>query len=132
MARERRAAVFALAGAATAIVSIPLAAATGPPYLSFGSLSPWIVTYAIGLFTALFATPFLIHSRLSGDLEADARWERALLWWGLVSLAVLGAALLCGLPSGFDTGALGGAVGLVGMVEALLVLATLGFWLLSN
>ena len=83
---ERRAALFVVAGAATAIVSIPLAAAGGPPYLSLDSLSPWLVTYAVGLFAALFATPFLIHARLGGELEADARWERAMLWWGAVAL----------------------------------------------
>ena len=37
---ERRATLFVVAGAATAIVSIPLAAAAGAPYLSFGSHQP--------------------------------------------------------------------------------------------
>jgi hypothetical protein len=129
---QRRAALFVAAGAGVAIVSIPLAAAAGPPYLSFSSLSPWLVTYAIGLFSALFAAPFLIHSRMGGELEADARWERALLWWGAVALAVLGASVICGLPSGFDSGSLGGAIGIVGVCEAILVLATLVFWLLSG
>jgi hypothetical protein len=129
---QRRATLFCVAGTAVAIVSIPLAAAAGPPYLSFGSLSPWIVTYAIGLFGALFATPFLLHARVAGTLEADARWERALLWWGAVALGVLGASVICGLPSGFDTDSLGGAIGLVGICETLLVLATLVAWLLSG
>ena len=132
MSTGRRAALVVAAGSAVAIVSIPLAAAAGPPYLSFSSLSPWLVTYAIGLFGALFATPFLIHSRLGGELEADARWERALMWWGAVSLGVLGASVIFGLPSGFDTGTLGGALGVVGICEAVLVLATLVFWLLSG
>ena len=116
---DRRPALFVLAGAAVAIVAIPLAAAAGPPYLSFSALSPWIVVYAIGLFCALFATPFLIHSRLGGRLEADARWERAVLWWALVAICVLAASVVCGLPSGFDSGSLGGAIGLVGVTEAL-------------
>ena len=132
LSQARRTALFVVAGAAVAIVSIPLAATAGSPYLSFSALSPWIVTFAIGLFAALFATPFLIHSRLGGTLEADARWERALLWWGAVAVAVLGASLLCGLPSGFDTDALGGAIAIVGVCEALLVLATLVVWLLSG
>ena len=132
MPADRRASLFVVAGAGTAIVSIPLAAAGGPPYLSFGSISPWLVTYAIGLFAALFATPFLIHARLSDDLESDARWERALLWWGAITVGVLAASALCGVPSGFDTDALGGAIGLVGVIEALLVLGTLIFWLLSD
>jgi hypothetical protein len=128
----RRAAVFVVAGAATAIVSIPLAAAAGPPYLSLDSLSPWIVTYAIGLFAALFATPFLIHSRLGGTLEADARWERAMLWWGAIAVGVLGASVICGLPSGFDADALGGAIAIVGIADAGLILATLVAWMLND
>ena len=129
---ERRATLFVVGGAATAIVSIPLAAAAGPPYLSLDSLSPWIVTYAIGLFAALFATPFLIHARLGGELEADARWERAMLWWGLVAAGVLAASVICGLPSGFDSEALGGAIGIVGIVDAGLILATLVAWMLND
>ncbi len=129
---ERRPLLFVLAGTAIAIVSIPLAAAAGPPYLSFDALSPWIVSYAIGLFCALFATPFLIHSRLGGTLEADARWERAVLLWGAVAIGLLGASIICGLPSGFDSGSLGGAIGLVGITEAVLVLATLTVWLISG
>lgn len=130
--RERRPALFVLGGASVAIVSVPLAAAAGPPYLSFDALSPWLIGYAVGLFGALFATPFLIHSRLGGALEADARWERALVWWAAVAFGVLGGSLLCGLPSGFDPGSLGGAVALVGLTEAVLVLVTLSVWLLSG
>jgi hypothetical protein len=129
---ERRATLFVVAGAATAIVSIPLAAAAGAPYLSFGSINPWLVTYAIGLFASLFATPFLIHARMGGELESDARWERAMLWWGVVAFAVLAASVICGLPSGFDTDALGGAIGIVGVVDAGLILATLVAWMLND
>jgi hypothetical protein len=65
-------------------------------------------------------------------LEADARWERALLWWGAVSVAVPGLGLLCGLPSGFASNSLAGSIGLVAVVEAVLVLATLLVWLVSG
>jgi len=129
---ERRPLLFVIGGAGVAVASIPLAAAAGPPYLSFASLSPWVITFAIGLFCALFATPFLIHARLGGELEADARWERAVLWWGAVSVGVLAAGALCGLPSGFAGDSLGGALGLVAATEAVLVLATLVVWLLSG
>jgi hypothetical protein len=129
---ERRPLLFVLGGVALAVLSAALAAAAGPPYLSLGSLNPWIVLFAIGMFAALFATPFLIHARLGGELEADARWERALLWWGAISLAVLGLAVLVGLASGFDSGVLAGAIALVAVTEALLVLATLVAWLLSS
>jgi hypothetical protein len=119
-------------GAGVALVSIPLAAAAGPPYLSLEALSPWLVTLSIGLFAALFATPFALHARLSDQLERDARWERALLIWGAVALGVLGAGLLCGLPSGFDSNSLFGSIAIVAIAEAIMVLATLVIWMVSN
>ena len=131
-AGDRRPIGFLFAGAAVALASVPLAAAGGAPYLSLSELSPWIVTFSIGLFTALFAAPFAIHRRISGLLEDDARWERALLLWGAVSLAVLGIGLLLGLPGEFGSDSLAGSLGLVCVVEAGLVLATLIAWLLSN
>lgn len=129
---ERRPALFIAVGLATTVVSVVLAAAAGPPYLSVEELSPWIVTLAIGLFCALFATPFAIHARLSGELEGDARWERAVLLWGAVALGVLAIGLLCGLPGGFDSGSLAGAIGIVAVTEAVLVLATLVVWMISD
>ncbi len=129
---DRRPVTFIVLGAAIACISIPLAAAAGGPYLSLSELSPWIVTFAVGLFIALFATPFAIHGALGDLLEADARWERALLLWGAVSLGVLGLGLLLGLPGGFGADSLLGSLGLVCVVEAVLVLITLVLWLLSN
>lgn len=121
-----------VAGLAVAAVAIPLAAASGAPYLSLSELNPWLVIFAIGLFTALFATPFAIHSRLGGLLEDDARWERAVLLWGALAAAALGIGLLCGLPSGFASDSLVGAIGVVIVAEAVLVLGTLLIWLLSG
>jgi hypothetical protein len=129
---DRRPLLFLVGGVATAIASVALAAAAGPPYLAIESLSPWIVSFAIGLFCALFATPFAIFGRIGGALEADTRWERAVLWWALVAVGVLALAVLCGLPSGFDPDALGGSIALVAGTEAVLVLATLVVWLLSS
>ena len=124
--------VVLVAGGAVAAVAVGLAAADGAPYLSFERLNPWLVVFAIGLFTALFATPFAIHRTIGGMLEADARWERALLWWGAVALAALALGLLLGLPSGFGSDSLAGSVGLVICVEAVLVLGTLVAWLISG
>jgi membrane protease YdiL (CAAX protease family) len=124
--------IYLFGGLAVAAVSVALAAAAGGPYLSLDALNPWLAVFAVGLFVALFATPFAIHRGLGGLLEADARWERALLWWGAVSLGVLGLGLLCGLPSGFDSDSLAGSIGLVAVVEAAMVLATLVVWLVSG
>jgi hypothetical protein len=131
-ADARAPALFVVAGAAVAVVAVSLAAADGGPYLSLEALSPWLVVYAIGLFVALFATPFALHRRIGGLLEADARWERALLWWGAIAIAALALGLLLGLPSGFAADALAGSIGLVTGVEALLVLGTLAVWLISG
>ena len=129
---DRRPATFLAGGLAAALVALALAAVAGPPYLALSGLSPWIVVFAIALFTALFACPFAIHQRLDDSLEGDARWERALLWWGAASLGMLAIGLLLGLPSGFSSTSLAGSIGLVAVVEAVLVLGTLVLWLLSN
>ncbi len=131
-ATDRRPLLFLVGGVAAGVISIAFAAIAGGPYLALDSLSPWIVTFAIGLFCALFATPFVIYGRLGGELEADARWERAVLWWALVAVGVLVVAALCGLPSGYDADTLGGAIALVAGTEAVLVLATLVVWLISG
>lgn len=125
-------ALIAVSGAAIALVSIPLLAAAGRPFLSLDSLSPWLVTYAIGLFAALFAAPFAIHRRLGGLLEADARWERAILSWAALTAAVLAGGVLAGLASGFDADSVAGAIALVTIAEAVLVLATVVVWILDN
>jgi hypothetical protein len=130
--RDRRWVLAGVAGGAVAVVSIPLAAAGGAPYLSLDSISPWLVTYAIGLFVALFAVPFLIRERLGDSLASDASWERALLWWGAVALAVLALGAICGLAGDFGSDSLAGSFGLVAAAEAVLVLVTLGAWVVSS
>jgi hypothetical protein len=132
MRERRRPSEFVALGGAVAAASIPLALAAGPPYLSLSSLSLWVVVYAIGLFVALFAIPFAIHSGLGGQLEGDARWERALLLWGGVALGTLALGLLFGLPSGFASDSLAGSLGLVTVIEAVLVIGSLVSWLLAN
>ena len=129
---DRRAGLAAVAGAAVAAASIALAAAAGGPYLSLDHVSPWLVTFAVGLFAALFATPFLIRDRLGGMLEEDARWERALVIWGAIAVGLLALGLIAGAGGDFGADSLAGSFGLVGAAEAVLVLATLGVWLVSG
>jgi hypothetical protein len=131
-ARGRRATLAALAGLAVAGIAALLAGVAGPSYLSLERLNPWLVVYAIALFAALFAAPFAIHARVSGELEDDARWERALLWWGALAGLALAAGLLAGLPSGFAADSLAGSLGVVTVVEAALVLGTLAALLASG
>jgi hypothetical protein len=132
MPGARRPALALTAGLAVAVVALPLAAASGPPYLSLNALNPFLVVFAIGAFVALFAVPFLIHGRLGGRLEEDARWERALVRWGGVATAAIGIGLVVGLPSGFASDSLAGSAGLTLTVEAGLVLGTLLIWLIAG
>jgi hypothetical protein len=124
--------LFLVGGTGVAIASVPLAGLAGEPYLSIGHVNFWVVTYAAGLFGGMFATPFALHRGFGGLLEADARWERALLVWGGISIGVLVVGVLMGLPSGFDSDSLPGSLGLVTAGEAVLVLGTLLVWLLSG
>ena len=122
-----------LAGVAVAAAGLFFAAATDGPYLTADEFNWWIVVFAAGLFGALFALPFMFERRLQSHIsDRDDRWERALLVWGAVAIGVLGVGLLLGLPDGYSSSQLAGALGLVITIEAALVLATMVIWLLSG
>ena len=81
----------------------------------------WIVVFAAGLMAALIAFPFGFEVRLRERYpDRDKRWEASLVVWGLVA----GALLAAGLAAGFDTGTLGGAIGLILVIESALVVGT--------
>ena len=129
---QRRWILLAVGGVATAVVSVPLAAAAGAPYMSLEHVNGWVVTFALGLFAAVFAAPFLIRAGLDEALDFDARWERALLWWGGGAIALLVLGLLTLLAGGSPSDSLAGALGVVTAAEAALVIGTLAVWLASN
>jgi hypothetical protein len=125
----RFAALLAIGGAATALLSVVFAGATGEPYLEADGVNPWIVVFAAGLMAALVAFPFGFEVRLRERYpDRDKRWEASLVVWGLVA----GALLATGLVAGFDTGTLGGALGLILVIESALVVGTVVVWLLSG
>ncbi len=125
----RFAALLALGGAATAAVSVLLAAAAGEPYLEGDGVNVWIVFFAAGLMAALIAFPFGFEVRLRDRYpDRDKRWEASLVVWGLLA----GALLATGLVAGFDTSTLGGALGLILVIESALVVGTVVVWLLSG
>jgi hypothetical protein len=120
-------------GGGVASGGLLLAGATGPPYLSSGGVNAWIVVFALGLFAALFAAPFLIEGVLRESRgEADARWDYALPLWGLIALAVLGLGLLIGLGNDFASDSLAGSAGLLMVIEGSLVVITLVAVVLSG
>jgi hypothetical protein len=125
----RFAALLALGGTAVAIVSVLLAAAAGEPYLSSNGVNAWIVVFAAGLMAALLAFPFGLEVRLRERFpDRDKRWETSLVMWG----AAAGILLAIGLVAGFDTSTLGGALGVILVIEAALVVGTVVVWLLSG
>lgn len=125
----RVAALLAVGGGATAVVSLILAGAAGEPYLGADGVNGWLVVFAAGLLAALVAFPFGIELRLRERYaDRDRRWEVSLLVWGGLAAAILVIAFLAGL----DTGTLAGAAGLIAAIEAGLVVATIGVWLLAG
>ena len=78
---------------------------------------------------ALIAFPFGFEVRLRDRYpDRDKRWEASLVVWGLLA----GALLATGLVAGFDTATLGGALGLILVIESALVVGTVVVWLLSG
>jgi hypothetical protein len=122
-----------LAGFGLALLSVLLAGISGGPYLTAADVNGWIVLFAAALFAALFALPFLIE-RLTRDRieDSERRWERALVAWGAIALGALLVFVLVGLGGDFSGHSLAGSVGLVGGVEAVLVLGTMLVWILSG
>jgi len=125
----RIAGVLAVGGGATALLSLALAGSAGEPYLEADGVNGWIVVFAAGLLAALLALPFGIELRLREHYpDRDRRWEVALLVWGGLAAVLLAVSF----AAGFDTGTLAGAAGLIAAIEAGLVIATIGVWLLAG
>jgi hypothetical protein len=131
---ERLPRLAAVAGVAVAVGALLLASAAGGPYLTADGVNGWIVVFAAGTFAALFATPFVIERRLRPAIaDSDKRWERALLYWGAISVVALGAGILVGASTEWASGdSLAGAAGLLLSIEAVLVLGAMAVWLLSG
>ena len=126
----RFAGLLALGGAADrGCVALLLASAAGEPYLGADGVNGWLVVFAAGLLAALIAFPFGIELRLrERHPDRDRRWEVSLLVWGGVAIASWRSRIL----TGFDTGTLAGAAALIAAIEAGLVIATIGVWLVSG
>ena len=132
--KERLPRLAAVSGLAVAVSAMLLASATGAPYLTADGVNGWIVVFAAGAFAALFATPFMIERRLRAAIaDSDKRWERALLYWGAISIVALGAGILLGASADWASGdSLAAAAGLLLTIEAVLVLGVMVVWLLSG
>jgi hypothetical protein len=126
--------VALVASLGLALAGLAAAAVDGPPYLDLGSLNPWVVLFAAGLFGALLAVPFATNRLLAAARPARAEsWEPAMLIWGAVAVIALlvGAGLIA--AGGFSPGrSLADAVGLLLVIEAGMVAGTLLAWLLNS
>ncbi len=103
------------------------------PYLTTDGINAGVILFAVGLFAALFATPFAFErSRRATEPDRDRRWERALIRWGVVAGAVFGVGLGLALVLGPHGRTLGGSIAIVTLADALLIIGTLVAWMFSN
>lgn len=132
MEREApRLAIFA--GLSVAIIGLVLALIADGPYLTLDHVDVGVVLFAVGLFVALFATPFAFERTLrSSEPDRDRRWERALIRWGLVAGGVIGFGVVLAVGFGLDGGRLGGALAIAVLGDGALIAGTLLAWMLSN
>ena len=125
----RFAALLAFGGTAVAVVSAAIAGTAGGPYLEADGVNPWLVVFAAGLMAALLAFPFALEVRLrERHPDREKRWEASLVIWG----GVAGVLLAAGLLAGVETSTLGGALGLIVVIEAALVAGTVLAWLIAG
>lgn len=127
-------AIAILAGSGVSLASLLLAGLKGAPYLSLDSLNFWLVPFSIGFFVLLAAIPFAANARIvAGDPDRAEAWERAMLALGAVALPL---ALISGFivwEGNFSTAqSLADAVALLVLIEAGIVVASLGAWLVSG
>ena len=134
MDEERLPTLAAVAGVAIAAAALLLASATGAPYLTADGVNGWLIVFAAAAFAVLFAVPFVIERRLRPAIaESDRRWERALLYWGAISIVALGVGILAGASADWASGdSLAAAAGLLLTIESVLVLGAMVVWLLSG
>lgn len=123
-----------VAATGLAIAALILAAVKGAPYLDLSSLNGWLAMFAAAAFAALFAVPFAAERALRAARPGTAeRWEPAMLVWGGVALAALLLGALLIAAGGFSPAdSLADAAGLLIVIEAGLVVLTLGVWMLSG
>ncbi len=119
-----------LAGAAVAAIGALGMAAGEEPHLSFSSLDPWLVVFAIGTLVALGAAPYALFDRHSGIEDEDERWDRALAVWGGFSLLTGLGFVAVGVLGSFDPGTASGAIAWVGAGCCGLVFGTLALFVL--
>jgi hypothetical protein len=114
-------------------VFLALAAIAGPPYLGSGGINGWLIGFAVALFVVLLAVPFAVERRLQHrDLDAEARWDRAVPVWGGIALLVTAVGVLIGIAGDFAGDSLAGGVGLVLIGAGGLVLVAVLSMLLAG
>jgi hypothetical protein len=123
-----------VASLAVAIVSIVLAGISGGPYLDLSSLNLWVAVFAVAAFGALLLIPFATERRLKAAHPEQGEFsERSLLIWGGAAAITLfiGAVLIAAY--GFSpASSLADAIGLLLVIDAGMVVATLIVWILSD
>lgn len=119
-----------LGGVVVAAIGVAGISGGDEPHLSFGSLDPWLVVFAIGTLIALGAAPYAIFDRHSGIEDEDERWDRALAVWGGFSLLTGLGFVAVGALGSFDPSTASGAIAWVGGGCCALVFGTLALFVL--
>ena len=121
-------------GLAASVLALIAAAGAGPPYLTFGDLSPWIVVFAFTAFGTLMAAPFAIDRALDRLFPQEAdHWEKAMAAWGGICLVITAIAALLVFGGDFSAARhLADAAGVIALVEAGAALCVLGVWLVGG
>lgn len=119
----------AAAGTGIAVAALVAAAISGPPFLSFSDLNPWIVVFAAASLTALMAVPFALDRALERARPGQGdKWEKAVALWGGLCLLVAAAGLGLILAGDGSASDLSHAAGVILAIEA--GLAEVVFWVL--
>jgi len=119
-----------LAGAGVAAIGALGVVAGEEPHLSFSSIDPWLVVFAIGTLIVLGAAPYAIFDHHSGVEDEDERWDRALAVWGGFSLLAGIGFIAVGVLGSFDPSSASGAIALIGAGCCGLVFGTLALFVL--
>lgn len=106
--------------------------AAGGPYISWSTVEPWVVVWALGLGGLLGVLPFQLRDGLARRVsDHERRWELAVAAWGAIGLAI-GAVSVLVLAAGEGSSSAAGALALVALLESGLVVAGVVLLLLAG
>lgn len=121
---------FALSGIVAGIGLIGMGSSDGVQLGAHG-LSGWAAVFASGFFGLLVSLPFGLQAiRLGRRADTSISWEWALTAWAAITAGVLVGGFALAIGTGISGAGAAGAAGIIIAIEASLVIAVLGSWIL--